>query len=57
MAPIPMREAAWARLATDLPADVVDTITEVVPLTQLLQRGPSILDGQVRGRWVVDTNA
>ncbi len=57
MAPIPIREAAWARLATDLPSDVVDTITEVVPLTELLERGPTILDGQVRGRWVVDTNA
>lgn len=54
MAPIPMREAGWARLATDLPTNVVDTITEVVPLTELLERGPTILDGQVRGRWVVD---
>jgi acrylyl-CoA reductase (NADPH) len=34
MAPIPMREAAWARLETDLPADVVDAITEVVPLSE-----------------------
>ena len=56
MAPIPMREAAWARLATDLPADAIDSITEIVPLTELLERGPSILDGQVRGRWVVDPN-
>jgi len=54
MAPIAMREAAWGRLATDLPADVIATLTEVVPLTQLLERGPTILEGQVRGRWVVD---
>ncbi len=54
MAPIPLREAAWSRLAVDLPPDTVDTITEVVPLTELLKRGPTILDGQVRGRWVVD---
>jgi acrylyl-CoA reductase (NADPH) len=57
MAPIPMRQAAWARLATDLPADAVDAITEIVPLTELLDRGTAILDGQVRGRWVVDPNA
>jgi hypothetical protein len=37
--------------------ETVDTITEVVPLTELLERGPTILDGQVRGRWVVDPNA
>ena len=29
-------------------------MTEIVPLSDLLDRGPSILDGQVRGRWVVD---
>jgi len=56
MAPIPMRESAWARLAADLRADVVDAITEVVPLSEVLDRGPTILDGQVRGRWVVDPN-
>jgi acrylyl-CoA reductase (NADPH) len=56
MAPIAMREAAWSRLATDLQSEMVDTITEVVPLTELLERGPTILDGQVRGRWVVDPN-
>jgi acrylyl-CoA reductase (NADPH) len=54
MAPIPMREAAWERLARDLPGDLIDTMTEVVPLTEVFDRGPTILDGQVRGRWVVD---
>lgn len=57
MAPIPLREAAWARIATDLPVDLVEALTEVVPLSELLERGPSILEGQVRGRWVVDPNA
>jgi len=32
-------------------------MTEVVPLSEVLERGPVILDGQVRGRWVVDPNA
>jgi len=57
MAPIPLREAAWARISVDLPVDLVEAMTEVVPLSELLERGPSILEGQVRGRWVVDPNA
>jgi acrylyl-CoA reductase (NADPH) len=52
--PTPVRMRAWSRLARDLPTDVVDSMTEIVPLSELLQRGPAILDGQVRGRWVVD---
>jgi acrylyl-CoA reductase (NADPH) len=54
MTPTPVRQQAWGRLGRDLPADVIDSLTEIVPLGQLLERGPSILDGQVRGRWVVD---
>lgn len=54
MAPTPVRNRAWARLATALPAALVDSMTEVVPLGELLERGPSIVAGQVRGRWVVD---
>jgi acrylyl-CoA reductase (NADPH) len=54
MTPIVVRNRAWARLGRDLPAAMIDSMTEVVPLSQLLERGPTILDGQVRGRWVVD---
>jgi acrylyl-CoA reductase (NADPH) len=36
------------------PAEVLASMTEVVPMSELIERGPSILDGQVRGRWVVD---
>lgn len=54
MAPTPVRNRAWARLGRDLPAEMIDSMTEIVPLSQLLERGPTILDGQVRGRWVVD---
>jgi len=57
MTPTPVRDVAWARLGRDLPADTIDSMTEIVPLSQLLERGPSILDGQVRGRWVVDPSA
>ena len=57
MTPTPVRDRAWARLGRDLPGDLIDSMTEIVPLSELLERGPTILDGQVRGRWVVDPSA
>jgi acrylyl-CoA reductase (NADPH) len=54
MAPRSVRDSAWARLAAELPAELLGSMTEIVPMSELLARGPSILDGQVRGRWVVD---
>jgi acrylyl-CoA reductase (NADPH) len=57
IAPIPLRTRAWERLAGELPSATIETMTEVVPLTELLDRGPTILAGQVRGRWVVDPSA
>jgi acrylyl-CoA reductase (NADPH) len=54
MTPTPVRIAAWNRLAELLPSDLLATMTEVIPMSELLDRGPSILSGQVRGRWVVD---
>jgi len=49
-----VRNRAWARLDRDLPANLIESMTEVVPLSELLERGPTILAGRVRGRWVVD---
>lgn len=57
MAPLASREAAWARLATDLPAEQLAAMTEVVPMSELVDQGPKIMAGQVRGRVVVDPNA
>lgn len=54
MTPTPVRVAAWERLAELVPAEVLASMSEVVPMSELIERGPSILDGQVRGRWVVD---
>lgn len=56
-APLGVRDAAWARLASDLPADLLDQMTEIVPMSTLTERGPAILAGQVRGRLVIDPNA
>lgn len=57
MAPIDVRKQAWARLAADLPAEMLDAMIEVVPMSDLLEQGPAIMAGQVRGRIVVDPNA
>lgn len=51
------RAAAWARLARDFPADLLDRVTQTVPLADLPTLAPAILAGQVRGRVVVDVNA
>lgn len=54
MTPTAVRARAWARLDRELAAGTIEEMTEVVPLSELLERGPTILAGQVRGRWVVD---
>ena len=54
MIPYEARVAAWERLATDLPTAAITELTEVVPMSELLDRGPGIVGGNVRGRWVVD---
>jgi acrylyl-CoA reductase (NADPH) len=57
MTPTRIRAVAWERLGQDLPTDLLESMTEVIPMSELLERGPSILAGQVRGRWVVDPGA
>ncbi len=57
MAPIAVRDAAWARLATDLPAGLLEAMTEIVPMSSLPARGETILAGRTRGRLVVDPSA
>ena len=57
MAPLEDREAAWSRLASDLPHDLLASMTEIVPMSSLPERGEAIMQGQTRGRIVVDPNA
>ncbi len=54
MLPMAPRIEAWRRLATDLPLDKLDAMTEVVPLARVTTLAPQIIKGQVRGRIVVD---
>ncbi len=50
------RLEAWRRLGEDLDASSLDTLTEDVGLTEVLDCAPRLLDGKVRGRLVVDTS-
>jgi acrylyl-CoA reductase (NADPH) len=53
MCPLPPRKAAWERLARDLERSKLSEITHEIGLGQVLEMGPQILAGQVRGRIVV----
>ncbi len=57
MAPKPKRETAWARLARDLPIAKLNAMTEVQPMSKVMELAPKILAGQIRGRVVIDVNA
>jgi acrylyl-CoA reductase (NADPH) len=52
--PFERRQAAWQRLARDLPQDLLEEMIQEVGLEDLLEMGGQILKGQVRGRVVVD---
>jgi len=56
-APQPVRLQAWARLATDLDLDKLASATSVVALAEVPCIAEQVLQGQVRGRMVVDVNA
>jgi acrylyl-CoA reductase (NADPH) len=57
MAPFELRHQAWQRLSDELPGEVLSTISEVVPMSELIDRAPDVLGGKVRGRVVIDPNA
>jgi len=57
MCPPEERIEAWQRLARELPLDRLERMTGVVPLSRLLGLAPKILQGEVRGRTVVDIKA
>jgi acrylyl-CoA reductase (NADPH) len=56
MCPLPERLEAWRRLGTDLDVSKLTTISKEVRLTDVLPLSAKLLDGQVRGRVVVDVN-
>ena len=52
--PVPLRKTAWARLARELPDDLLQQIFKVISLEQVPQFAENLLAGQVNGRVVVD---
>ena len=55
--PNPERRAIWGRLVQDLPLPLLDSMTDVRPMSEIFELGASILAGRVRGRTVIDVNA
>lgn len=56
MAPLAVRQEAWARLAQNLDIVRLDAITREISLAEAIQVGAELLEGKVRGRVVVDVN-
>ncbi|WGW03177.1 MDR family oxidoreductase [Tropicibacter oceani] len=57
MQPYDNRLRAWERIAKDLPMDKLEAMVQPATLEDLPQLGKDILQGQVRGRVVIDVNA
>jgi len=53
MCPLPLREAAWRRLETDLDRSKIAAMTTEIGLADVIEAGSRIVEGQVRGRIVV----
>jgi acrylyl-CoA reductase (NADPH) len=53
MAPLEVRQQAWARLATDLDPAKLEAVTEEIALDQAIARASDLMAGQVAGRLVV----
>lgn len=56
MAPLPVRQQAWARLAEDLDLAKLDAMTREISLAEAPAEAEKLLAGQVRGRLVVRLN-
>ena len=56
MAPKARRLAAWARLAADLDPALLETIATEIPLAEVIDSAQRLMEGTVRGRFVVNVN-
>lgn len=54
MAPLPVREAAWQRLAHDIDPARLESLTSEIGLEEAIAAANDLLAGKVRGRVVVD---
>ena len=55
MAPMALREEAWSRLARDLDAKLLESMTTEIALDEAIEAAQKLMAGQVRGRIVVRT--
>ena len=51
------RREIWARIARDLPMNLLDSMIRVEPLEKVCALGEEILAGKIRGRTVIDVNS
>jgi acrylyl-CoA reductase (NADPH) len=51
------RREVWARLARDLPMNLLDRMIAVEPLQKIRELGEQILAGKIQGRTVIGVNA
>lgn len=56
-APAALRETAWRRLATDLDAEALASMTRFVPLAEAIPAAASILSARLHGRTVINVRA
>ena len=54
--PMDRRQRAWGRLAAEMPMDKLDAMTSEATLSEVAGLGGKILQGQVRGRTVIDVH-
>ncbi|TCD16305.1 MDR family oxidoreductase [Oricola cellulosilytica] len=57
MAPVALREEAWARIASDLDSSKLGSLATSIGFDDLIETAHGILEGKVRGRVVVDMMA
>ncbi len=57
MAPLPLRQQAWQRLAKDLDPARLESMVKEIALDDAVAQAPVMLAGQLRGRVVVRTSA
>ena len=55
--PLAQRSEIWTALAKEMPKDVLADMSQEIGLAEVPDYGRKILDGQVRGRIVVDVNS
>ena len=56
MAPVELRQRAWARLASDLDTDLLESVAQEISLEEAAAAGADVLAGKIKGRLIVDVN-